>query len=118
MWQSEPLSRAIHVVTIGERFLFTHSQYRNAFLLDKAAGKIEATLMKGYRCTRFTISEPYLLGSNMDIYDTSNGVKLVSSGPAVDVLQCIGAFASNGRVYYTTNGGGMQLSMRCGAEAQ
>jgi len=118
VWKSEPVTRAIHVVTIGERFLFTHSQYQNAYLLGGDDGKVLRTLLKGYNCTRFTLSEPYILGSNMDVYDTRDGIRLVSSGPAVDVLQCVGAFASNGRLYYSANGGGIQLAMLSGAEVE
>ncbi|KPK68772.1 MAG: hypothetical protein AMJ84_10620 [Acidithiobacillales bacterium SM23_46] len=117
IWKSEPISRAIHVVTVGEKFLFAHSQYENAYLLDKDTGKLLTRLTKGYNCTRFTLSGPYLLGPNMDIYDLSDGVRLISSGPQVDVLVCVGAFVSNGRIFYTANGGGLQLSLFCGTEA-
>ena len=67
-------------------------------------------LRKGYKCTRFTLSEPYLLGANMDIYDTSDveNIKLLSTGPALDPSQCIGAIVSNGRVFYTAHGSGLQ----------
>jgi hypothetical protein len=34
------------------------------------------------------------------------------------VLQCVGGFVSNGRVFYTTNGGGLQAALLCGAEAE
>jgi outer membrane protein assembly factor BamB len=117
VWKSDPVTRAIHGITLGKRFLFTHSQYQNAYLLSPRDGTVLTTLLKGYNCTRFTLSEPYLLGSNMDVWDTRGEVKLVSTGPAVDVLQCVGAMASNGRLFYTTNGGGIQLSMLCGKEA-
>ncbi|MFZ2147268.1 MAG: PQQ-binding-like beta-propeller repeat protein [Sedimentisphaerales bacterium] len=64
IWKSEPVREAIQVVTIGPKFLFVHAQYRNGFLLDKDTGKIITTLTQGYKCSRFTLSEPYLLGSN------------------------------------------------------
>jgi hypothetical protein len=117
IWQSDPVEGAIHVITVGDRFLFTHAQYKNSYLLDKDTGGLLSTLAKGYRCTRFTLSEPYLIGSNMDLYDLSAENRLISSGPAVDVLQCVGAFVSNGQIFYTTNGGGLQLSLAYGAEA-
>ncbi len=60
----------------------------------------------------------YLLGSNMDIYDTSQDNRLVSTGPAVDVITCTGAHISNGRIFFTANGGGLQLSMSYGKEAE
>jgi outer membrane protein assembly factor BamB len=119
IWKSDPVREAIQVVTIGPRFLFVHAQYRNGFLLDKDTGKIMTTLTQGYKCTRFILSEPYLLGSNMDIYDLSNisDIKLLSSGPRLDPSECVGAVVSNGRIYYTCHGGGLQASQLCGAEA-
>jgi outer membrane protein assembly factor BamB len=129
VWKSEPVSRAIHVITIGERFLFTHSQYEHGYLIDKQTGKILTTLVPGYRCTRFTLSEPYLLGPNLTLFDLSRDghqpeagterslVRPAYCGPAVDVLLCVGLFASNGRLFYTTNGGGFQVSLTCGEEA-
>ncbi len=118
IWKSEQVKRAIHAVTIGKRFLFTHAQYEDSYLLDKETGKIVATMSENYSCTRFNISEPYLIGSNMDLYDLSNDVKMVSTGPQVDVLECVGAFASNGRLFYTANGGGVQVSAVTGQETQ
>jgi outer membrane protein assembly factor BamB len=117
VWQSEPVDRAIHVVTIGRGFLFTHAQYQNGYILDKETGKILSTLAKGYRCTRFTLCEPYLVGPNMTLFDLSKENALVASGPAADVLLCVGAFVSNGRLFQTTNGGGTQLSYTYGEEA-
>jgi len=119
VWKSEPVREAIQVVTIGPRFLFVHAQYRNGFLLNKDTGKILATLTPGYKCTRFTFSEPYLLGSNMDVHDLSNvdNIKMVSSGPRLDPSECIGTVVSNGRIFYTCHGGGLQVSQVCGTEA-
>jgi len=117
VWKSEPVSRAIHVVSIAEKYLFTHAQYEGGYLIDKGTGKILSTLTKGYHCTRFTLCEPYLLGPDLDVYDLSRDNRLIHSGPAVDVLMCVGAFASNGRIFYTANGGGMQVSLLCGKEA-
>jgi outer membrane protein assembly factor BamB len=119
IWKSDPVPQAIQVVTIGPRFLFVHTQYQNGFLLDKDTGKILTKLTQGYKCTRFTLSEPYLFGSNMDIYDLSNlnDIKLLSSGPRLDPSECIGTVVSNGRIFYTCHGGGLQVSQLCGAEA-
>jgi hypothetical protein len=86
-------------------------------LIDKQTGKIRSTLTKGFHCTRFTLCEPYLLGPDLTIFDLSQKNRLIHSGPAVDVLMCVGAFASNGRIYYTTNSGGMQVSLVGGDEA-
>ena len=119
VWQSDPIDRAIHVITIGERFLFTHAQYENGYLIDKPSGKILHTLTKGYKCTRFTLCEPYLLGTNMDIYDLSRpqNIRLLSTGPAVDSSQCLGAIASGGYLFYTSHGSGLQISQVYGEEA-
>ncbi len=117
IWKSERVKGAIHAITIGEEVLFTHAQYVNGYLLDKETGRIRSTLVKGYRCTRFTLAEPYLLGPNLNFFDLSQGGKPVHCGPAVDVLDCIGAVVSNGRIFYTTNGGGVQVSMAYGVEA-
>jgi len=118
IWKSEPVREAIQVVTIGPRFLFVHAQYRNGYLLDKDTGKIITTLTQGYKCTRFTLSEPYLLGSNMDVYDLSdvNKVELISTGPRIDPSECIGTTVSNGRIFYTCHGGGLQVGLVCGSE--
>jgi len=117
VWKSDPVSRAIHVVTVGERFLFTHAQYQHGYLLDKATGKVLSTLVPGYRCTRFTLSAPYLVGPNLTLFDLRAGGRPVHCGPALDVLVCVGAFASNGRLFQTTNGGGLQACLVCGPEA-
>ena len=105
------MKRAIHVVTVRDDTLFTHAQYMESYLLDRHTGKILDTYRGGYRCTRFTVAEPYLLGANMDTYDLSRDFELVSTGPAIDVLLCVGAFASNGRVFFTGNGSGLQASI-------
>ncbi len=117
IWKSDPVERAIHVLTVDDGRLFTHAQYRQGYLLDAATGKMLCQLTKGYRCTRFTMDGDYLLGPNMDVIDTAHDNQLVSTGPAVDVLQCVGAQISNGRLFYTANGSGLQLSMGYGDEA-
>ena len=119
VWRSDPLLEAIQVVTVGPRFLFVHAQYKKGYLLDKESGKVLTTLADGYKCTRFTLSGQYLIGSNMDLIDLSNvdDIKLVSTGPRVDPSECIGAVVSNGRLYYTGHGSGLQVSQVYGAEA-
>ena len=42
----------------------------------------------------------------------------ITAGPVVDVLQCVGSFISNGRLYQTTNGGGLQVSMSWEVEGE
>jgi outer membrane protein assembly factor BamB len=118
VWKSDPISRAIHVITVRDDTLFTHAQYQESYLLERSTGKILRTFTRGYRCTRFTVSEPYLLGANMDVYDLrGDEFRLVSTGPATDVLLCVGAQVSNGRMFFTTNGAGLQSSHVWGEEA-
>lgn len=52
----------------------------------------------------------------MDIVDTSNGT-LVSSGPSIDPNACVGSLVSNGRIFHTSQGGGLQASLAYGPEA-
>ncbi len=117
VWESEALVKAINVVTAAGGFLFTHAYGSDSCLLDKATGKIMSSFNKAYACTRFTVSEPYVVGSNMDLIDTSKGHALVSSGPPVDLRECVGAVVSNGRIFYTAQASGLQVSQLCGAQA-
>ncbi len=119
VWESDPLHLAVNVVTIGPRFVFVHGQRKEGYLLDKDSGEIIEIVARGYKCTRFTFSEPYLLGSNLDLIDTSDvsNVRLVSSGPRLDPSECAAAMVSNGRVFYTGQGSGLQVSEVYGAEA-
>ena len=119
LWESEPLAGAIHVTTIGPQFLFVHAQYGSNYLLDKASGKILSAFDKEYKCTRFTLSGTYLIGSNMDVWDLSDvhAAKLLTSGPRLDPSECTGACVSNGRIFYTGQGAGLQASEVYAAEA-
>ncbi|MHC4243776.1 MAG: outer membrane protein assembly factor BamB family protein, partial [Planctomycetota bacterium] len=118
IWQSEPVAKAVNVITIGQNFLFTHaSTGKPSYLIEKDTGKILSVFDKGYACTRFTLSEPYIIGANMDLIDTSDGNKLVSSGPCVDARECVSAIVSNGRIFYTSQANGLQISQVFGAEA-
>jgi outer membrane protein assembly factor BamB len=118
IWRSEPVAKAVNVVTVGRDFLFIHaSSGKPSYLIDKDTGKILSIFDMGYACTRFTLSEPYIIGANMDMIDASNNNELVSSGPCVDVRECVGAAVSNGRIFYTSQGSGLQVSQVYGAEA-
>jgi outer membrane protein assembly factor BamB len=117
-WQSEPVGKAVNVVTVGRNFVFVHgSTGQPSFVINKETGKILSSFDKRYACTRFTLSEPYLLGSNMDIIDVSAQNKLISSGPCVDARECVGPIVSNGRMFYTSQANGLQISQLFGAEA-
>jgi len=122
IWQSDPLLVAIHVVTVGPRFLFVHAQNRNGYLIDKATGKVlNGKMTQTYQCTRFTLAEPYLLGCSMDVMDVRDpltGGRLVSTGPRLDPSECTGSVVSNGRLFYTGQGGGFQTCRAYGAEAE
>ncbi len=120
VWESEPIRQVIKVVTIGSKHLFVHSQNWQGFLLDKETGRIATTLAEGYRCTCFVLSEPYLIGSNMDVIDLSkiDDIRLISTGPAIDVHECLGATVSNGRLFYTAHAGCLQMSKTYGDEAK
>jgi outer membrane protein assembly factor BamB len=117
IWQSDPLVKAINVVTVGKDFVFAFAYGGQSYLIDKQTGKILSTFNKGYACTRFTLSGPYILGANTDMIDTSHGNTVVSSGPPVDVRECVGTVASNGRLFYTSQASGLQMCQLCGAEA-
>jgi outer membrane protein assembly factor BamB len=119
IWESDPLLGAANVTTIDDKFLFTHAQYRNGYLLDKETGKILKVVSKGYKCTRFNLSKPYLLGTNMDVIDLSDidNIQLISTGPPLDIAGCIGPVVSNGRMFYTSAGAGMQACQVYGMQA-
>ncbi len=53
----------------------------------------------------------------MDIVAAAEGNALLSSGPAVDCRECVGAVVSNGRIFYTTQASGLQVSQAYRAEA-
>jgi hypothetical protein len=119
VWRSEPVGKAVNVVTVGLDFVFVHgSTGQPSFVIDKNTGKVLSSFDKRYACTRFTLSEPYVLGSNMDIIDISDENKLISSGPCVDARECVGAVVSNGRIFYTSQANGLQVSQVFGAEAR
>jgi outer membrane protein assembly factor BamB len=118
VWRSEPVAKAVNVVTVGERFLFAHgSTGCPSYLIDKGTGRILSSFDMKYACTRFTLSEPYLVGCNMDLIDTTKSIQLVSSGPCLEPRECVGAAVSNGRIFYTSQASGMQACEMYGQEA-
>jgi hypothetical protein len=84
---------------------------------SKGTGTILSSFDMGYACTRFTLSEPYLVGCNMDLINTTNGVQLACSGPCLEPRECVGAAVSNGRIFYTAQASGMQACAIYGEEA-
>jgi len=117
LWESEPVASAVNVVSVGEKYLFANASGRDGYVFDRNTGKIVSRFNFGYACTRFTLSEPCVLGCNMDLIDLSAGNRLVATGPAVDSRECIGAIVSNGRLFYTAQASGLQLSQVYGDEA-
>jgi hypothetical protein len=76
------------------------------------------SILTNYACCRFTLSEPYVLGANMDMIDLSQEGKLVSTGPAIDSRECLGAVVSNGRIFYTSQASGFVVSQTYGPESK
>ena len=86
--------------------------------VDPATGKVVYSIQTNYACCRFTMSEPYVLGANMDMIDLSQEGKLVSTGPAIDSRECLGAVVSNGRIFYTSQASGFIVSQTYGPESK
>jgi outer membrane protein assembly factor BamB len=117
IWESEPIAAAVNVVSVGNKYIFANASWRDCCLFDRDTGKIVSKFNHGYACTRFTLSEPYMMGSNMDLVDLAGGNQVVYSGPAVDSRECVGSVVSNGRIFYTAQASGLQLSLVYGDEA-
>jgi hypothetical protein len=108
VWRSDVVTSAVNVVTVGEKFLFSNATRGDGHVFDRATGKIDSRFNLAYNCTRFTVSEPYLLGANMDMLDLSDGSRLVSTGPPLDPRECLGGVVSNGRLFYSSQASGLQ----------
>ena len=118
VWKSDAVTSALNVVTVGERFIFSNALRGKGNVFDRATGKVVSSIGHNYACCRFTLSEPFVLGANMDMIDLSDGGKLVSTGPAIDSRECLGAVVSNGRVFYTSQASGFVVSQTYGAESK
>jgi outer membrane protein assembly factor BamB len=117
VWQSEPVRSAVNVISIGSDYIFSNASGGDGHVFDRQTGKIVERFNKGYACTRFTCSGPFVMGSNMDMIDLSAGGKLVSTGPCIDSRECVSASVSNGRLFYTSQASGLQVSQVAGDEA-
>jgi outer membrane protein assembly factor BamB len=118
VWQSDPVTSALNVVTVGEQFIFSNALRGRGNVFDRDTGRVVAGVGHNYACCRFTLSEPYILGANMDMIDLSDDGRLVSTGPAIDSRECLGAIISNGRMFYVSQASGLIVSQTYGAEAQ
>lgn len=118
IWQSEPVTSALNVVSVGEEFIFSNALRGVGNVFDRETGKVVNTVGHNYACCRFTLSEPYVLGANMDMIDLSKDGKLVSTGPAIDSRECLGAVVSNGRIFYISQASGFIVSQTYGEESK
>ncbi len=114
VWQSEAITSALNVVTVGEEFIFSNALRGKGNVFDRKTGQVVNSIGHNYACCRFTLSEPYVLGANMDMMDLSDNGKLVSTGPAIDSRECLGAVVSNGRIFYTSQASGFVVSQTYG----
>ena len=96
MW---PLLSQVTQLQKGWKRLFAKNSYRIILTLPIYTGLFVAWLV--------------LIWS---MIDTSNGDKLVSSGPCVDMWKCVGALKSNGRIFYTSQGTSLQVSQVCAGD--
>ena len=118
VWQSDPVTSALNVVSVGNTYVFSNALRGKGNVFDRMTGKVVNSIGHNYACCRFTLSEPYVLGANMDMIDLSNNGKLVSTGPAVDSRECLGAVVSNGRIFYTSQASGFVVSQTFGPDSQ
>ena len=118
IWKSDAVTSALNVVSVGERFIFSNALRGKGNIYDRKTGKVYAGIQTNYACCRFTLSEPYVLGANMDMIDLSAEGKLVSTGPAIDSRECLGAVVSNGRVFYMSQASGFVVSQTYGRDSK
>jgi len=116
-WKSDPVRSAVNVITIGDDFIFSNASGRDGHVFELKTGKIVSRFNKGYACTRFTCTGTFVMGANMDMIDLSQDGRLVSTGPCIDSRECVGSSVSNGRVFYTSQASGLQVSLTGGSEA-
>lgn len=118
VWKSDPVTSALNVVSVGNEFIFSNALRGVGNVYDRETGKVVSTVGHNYACCRFTLSEPYVLGANMDMIDLSKDGKLVSTGPAIDSRECLGAVVSNGRIFYMSQASGFIVSQTYGEESK
>jgi len=118
IWQSDVVTSALNVVTVGDEFIFSNALRGRGNVFDRQTGKVVGGVDHNYACCRFTMSGSYILGANMDMIDLASGSKLVSTGPAIDSRECLGAVVSNGRIFYMSQASGFIVSQTYGEESK
>jgi outer membrane protein assembly factor BamB len=118
IWQSDPITSALNVITVGDQFIFSNALRGRGNVFDRNTGKVVGGVDHNYACCRFTMSGSYILGANMDIIDLAAGGKLVSTGPAIDSRECLGAVVSNGRIFYASQASGFIVSQSYGEDSK
>lgn len=118
VWKSEAVTSALNVVSVGDRFIFSNALRGKGNVFDHETGKVVSSIGHNYACCRFTLSEPFVLGANMDMIDLSKDGELVSTGPAIDSRECLGAVVSNGRIFYMSQASGFVVSQTYGEESE
>ncbi len=118
VWKSDAVTSALNVISVGERFIFSNALRGKGNIYDRKTGKVYAGIETNYACCRFTLSEPFVLGANMDMIDLSAEGKLVSTGPAIDSRECLGAVVSNGRIFYMSQASGFVVSQTYGSASK
>lgn len=118
IWTSDPVTSALNVVTVGDEFIFSNALRGRGNVFDRKTGKVVGGVDHNYACCRFTMSGTFILGANMDMIDLSQDSKLVSTGPAIDSRECLGAVVSNGRIFYVSQASGFIVSQTYGEEAK
>lgn len=118
IWQSDAVTSALNVVTVGDQFIFSNALRGRGNVFDRQSGKVVGGVDHNYACCRFTMSGSYILGANMDMIDLASGSKLVSTGPAIDSRECLGAVVSNGRIFYASQASGFVVSQTYGEAAK
>jgi outer membrane protein assembly factor BamB len=118
VWQSDVVTSALNVVTVGDEFIFSNALRGRGNVFDRQTGKVVGGVDHNYACCRFTMSGSYILGANMDMIDLASGSKLVSTGPAIDSRECLGAVVSNGRIFYISQASGFVVSQTYGQESK
>lgn len=118
VWQSDAVTSALNVVTVGDKFIFSNALRGRGNVFDRETGKVVGGVDHNYACCRFTMSGSFILGANMDMIDLADNSRLVSTGPAIDSRECLGAVVSNGRVFYASQASGIIVSQSYGEEAK